>query len=237
MGSFLQAKTLGKFGSILVLLGLALGEVGTISAQLDSIPNIGLVIAIAGLVLILTAVKYISELIEDPSVFKNMLNAAVLFIVGIALAGAVFLIEITSRFDTVPSTILMISGFPPIVGFLIGTRAIVGVLVVVGAIFLRASYDVIGTRLGAERFRKTGPLFLIGLGLTILFDFSLGLLILGAAAIMQIAAFFSLPDQISPASPKRTSEPHSLLNSPIPSSPQTLSWKTWESGPETRMKE
>src|SRR6267143_4809369 len=84
MASLLRAKTLGEVGSILILLGLT--------------PDIGLFIAIAGLVLTLIAVKYISQLLGDPSVFRNMLIAVVLFIGGAAAAEAVFLTGILSLF-------------------------------------------------------------------------------------------------------------------------------------------
>lgn len=95
MASLFQAKTLGEVGAIIVLLGL--------------VPNIGPFIAIAGFVLILIAMKYISELLEDPSVFKNMLIAVVLFMGGVFAAEAVFLTGIFSLFGTVRSMSLQVS--------------------------------------------------------------------------------------------------------------------------------
>jgi uncharacterized membrane protein len=123
-----------------------------------------------------------------------MLIAALLFVVGVVAANVALSIEVS-----------LLQNAPPI-GLLVSPLMILEIFLVVGAIFLRASYDVIGTRLGAQRFKKTGPLILIGLGLTIAFGLGFGLLVLGAAAIMQIAAFFSLPDQISIMSPNWTPE-------------------------------
>ena len=189
MASLFQAKTLGEAGAIIVLLGL--------------IPNIGPFIAIVGFVLILIAMKYISELLEDPSVFKNMLVAVVLFIGGVFTAEAVFLTGIFSLFGTVRS--MSFTGFPPFflefLAIVIIAAAILEIFVVVGAIFLRKSYNVVSTRLGAEWFRTTGLLFLIGGGLII--ALGLGLLILGLGAIMQIVAFFSIPDRLPPAPPQQ----------------------------------
>jgi uncharacterized membrane protein len=213
MASLFQAKALGEVGSILILLGL--------------IPNIGLFIAIAGLVLILIAVKYISELLEDPSVFKNMLIAVVLFIGGVSAAEAIFLTGIFSLFGTVSS--MSFTGFPPFfVEFLvivIIAGAFLEIFIVVGAIFLRKSYKVIGTRLGTEWFCSTGLVFLIGGGLII--AFGIGLPVLGLAAIMQIVAFFSLPDQLPTVSPEHTwSLPPSSDSPNSMFLPQTLSYKT-----------
>lgn len=212
MVSLFQAKTLGEVGAIIVLLGL--------------IPNIGPFIAIVGLVLILIAVKYISELLSDPSVFRNMLIAVVLFITGVFAAEAVFLAGIFSLFGTTSSMSFTGSGFPPILLEFLAIVIIAGVIleifVVIGAIFLRKSYNVISTRFGAHWFRTTGLLFLIGGGLII--ALGLGLLILGLAAIIQIAAFFSLPDQLPSASPEETWKlPPSSDSSNSPPSPQTHS--------------
>jgi uncharacterized membrane protein len=189
MASLFQAKTLGEVGAIIVLLGL--------------VPNIGPFIAIVGLILVLIAVKYISQLLEDPSVFKNMLVAVVLFIGGVFAAEAVFLTGIFSLFGTTRSMSFTVSGFPPIflefLAIVIVAAVVLEIFVVVGAMFLRRSYNVIGIRLGVGWFHTTGLLFFVGGGLII--ALGLGLLVLGVAAIMQIVAFFSLPDQLPPRPP------------------------------------
>jgi uncharacterized membrane protein len=215
MASFFQAKILGEVGSIIVLLGL--------------VPNIGPFIAIVGLVLILIAVKYISELLEDPSVFRNMLIAVALFIGGVFAAEAVFLTGIFSLFGNTSSMNFTVLGFPPVflefLAIVIVAAAILEIFVVVGTIFLRKSYNVMSVRLGVGWFHTTGLLFLIGGGLII--ALGLGLLILGLAAILQIVAFFSLPDQFPPAPPETTREPPPFPDSPIlASSTQTHSRKS-----------
>jgi uncharacterized membrane protein len=210
MASLLRAKTLGEVGSILLLLGL--------------IPNIGLFIAIAGLVLILIAIKHISQLLEDPSVFRNMLIAVVLFIGGVSAAEAIFLTGIFSIFGTISS--MSFTGFPPFflkfLAIVIIAGAILEIFVVVGAIFLRKSYNVIGTRLGDEWFRTAGLVFLIGGGLII--AFGIGLPVLGLAAVLQTVAFFSLPSELPPVSPEQTWKLPPSSDSPNSLSlPKTLS--------------
>jgi len=53
-------KTFGKVGSLLMLLG-------------GFIPFIGPILGIVGLVLVLIAVKSISELVKDKDIFRNYL--------------------------------------------------------------------------------------------------------------------------------------------------------------------
>jgi len=72
----------------------------------------------------------------------------------------------------------------------------------VSAIFLRRSYDKIGMRLNVNMFHTTGLLYLIGAALTIVI---VGLLIVLIAEILQIVAFFSIPEQLpSPMPPQQT---------------------------------
>ena len=73
MGTIAQAKTLGQVGSILVLLAI--------------IPAFGSVVAIIGLILTLIAVKYISDALNDASIFSNILIAIVLAIIGVVVGG------------------------------------------------------------------------------------------------------------------------------------------------------
>jgi uncharacterized membrane protein len=68
----------------------------------------------------------------------------------------------------------------------------------VSAIFLRRSYDKIGMRLNVNMFHTTGLLYLIGAALTIVI---VGLFIVLIAEILQIVAFFSIPEQPPSAMP------------------------------------
>src|SRR3990172_2592872 len=73
MSSLAQAKTLGGIGSILIILSV--------------VPSAGPLLAIIGLVLVLVAVKYISDAVGDRSIFNNMIVAVVLAIVGLAVGA------------------------------------------------------------------------------------------------------------------------------------------------------
>src|SRR5215472_5538114 len=82
MASLGQAKTLGGVGSILVLLG--------------AVPSVGFVLAIAGFIMILVAVKNVSETINQPKIFNDMIIAVVTAIVGLVVFGLVVVAAISS---------------------------------------------------------------------------------------------------------------------------------------------
>src|SRR5947209_10816502 len=82
MAPLSQAKTLGGVGSILVLLG--------------AIPNVGFVLAIVGFILILVAVKNVSESINEPGIFNDMIIAVLLTIVGLVVFGVIVVVAFFS---------------------------------------------------------------------------------------------------------------------------------------------
>lgn len=188
MASLGQAKTLGGVGSILILLG--------------AIPNVGFILAIVGFILILVAVKNVSEAVSEPKIFNDMIIAVLMAIVGLVVFGVIVAVAILSFFNlgnfgtvtpgTIPANV--VSG----IGILIAGLVVVWVFYLVSAVFLRRSYDRIASRLNVSMFNTTGLLYLIGAALTIVL---VGLLIVLIAEILQIVAFFSIPEQMPPAMP------------------------------------
>lgn len=205
MASLSQAKTLGGVGSILVLLG--------------AIPNVGFVLAIVGFILILVAVKNVSESLADPAIFNDMIIAVLLAIVGLVVFGIIVVAAIFSFLN--PGTIGAITpgtvppGFLGAIGLLIAGLIVVWVFYLVSAIFIRRSYDKIGTRLNVSMFHTTGLLYLIGAALTIVF---VGLLIVLIAEILQIVAFFSIPEQLPRSMPPQQAWGPPQPPAPIPPS-------------------
>ncbi|MCS7138069.1 MAG: DUF996 domain-containing protein, partial [Candidatus Caldarchaeum sp.] len=65
-----------------------LGGVGSIMLFLSIVPNIGFVLSIVGFILVLLALKYISDITQQNEIFRNALIAAIVGIVG-AVAGVV----------------------------------------------------------------------------------------------------------------------------------------------------
>ncbi|MFX0202114.1 MAG: DUF996 domain-containing protein [Candidatus Hodarchaeota archaeon] len=189
MGTLAQAKTLGGVGSILILLSI--------------VPSAGVVLGVVGFILVLIAVKYVSESLGDKSIFNNMLIAVILAIVGVVVGAVVVfasifkfigLSNLSGQFmgsEFFPSTIP--SG--DIIGFI--ASVVVGLVVIwicylISAVFLRKSYNSIAAKLNIGIFKTTALLYLIGAALSIVV---VGFIIIFIAEILQIVAFFSIPEK------------------------------------------
>jgi uncharacterized membrane protein len=186
MATLGQAKTLGGIGSILVLLGF--------------VPYAGGVLAIVGFIMILFAVKYIADVVGDHKIFSNMIIAVVLAIVGIAVAFVVVLGALLSLVGLGSlATITYTPGTTPSAGFLkVIASIIIGLVVIwifflIASIFLKRSYDSVAARINVGMFHTTGLLYLIGAATAII---GVGFLIVFIAEILQIVAFFSIPEQM-----------------------------------------
>ncbi len=198
LASLQQAKTLGGVGSILGILSV--------------VPFAGPVLAIVGFILVLIAVKYISVVVGNKSIFNNMIISVILAIVGVIVGFATVVAAIASfvgmgflgggfsgSFN--PSTMPMGDIFT------LGATIVVGLIVVwifflVSAVFIRRSYNAIAERLGVGMFHTAALLYLIGAALVIVLG--LGFIILFVAEILAIVAFFSIPDQ--PPQPMQPSQ-------------------------------
>ena len=204
MATLGEAKTLGVIGSILGLLTF--------------VPTVGGVLGIVGFILVLVAVNYISNIVGDRTIFKNMIISVILGIAGIivfgvTVAGAIFrfigLSAISGSFTGLegwtPSLGEFPSGsFPPLSGNLLTLIAgvIIGlvvmyVFILISAIFLRRSYNSIGEKLNIKMFRTAGLLYLIGAALTIVL---VGFALILVAEILLVVAFFSIKPESAAAS-------------------------------------
>jgi uncharacterized membrane protein len=182
-----EARTMGGVGSILVLLSV--------------VPYVGFVLGLAGFVMVLLAVKQISEVVKDREIFNNVLTAAILQIVGSAISAFVVIGGLLSTFMMAP----LGSPFDGFVGpgmfGAVATLAILGplivglivmwVILIIAARFLRKGYEGIATKTGTETFRSVGRWYYYGAWLSIVL---VGFVLILIAAILQIVAFFSLPE-------------------------------------------
>jgi len=193
MPSLNEVKTLGGVGSVLTLLAI--------------VPTAGVVLAIIGLILVLIALKYASDILGDPKIFNNMLYAVVLGIIGLVV-GAVVVVAVvfqamglgylSSSFAyTAPSTVAAGDIMGMLGTILIGLVA-VWVLFLVSSIFLRRSYGELGRRLNVHLFGTAALLYFIGAILTIIL---IGFLLIFVAEILFIVAFFSINTQVPPPTP------------------------------------
>ncbi|MFE3845552.1 DUF996 domain-containing protein [Thermoplasmatota archaeon] len=193
-------KTIGKVGALLTLLG-------------GFIPFIGPIIGIVGFVLVLIAVKSISELVKDKDIFKNYLIDFILSIISIVMILVIMLIGfinvggfswLTSLQDiNIQDLSTFWDFFGGIIEYAIMALIVGWILWVIGAIYLRRSYNSIAKHTNVSLFRTTGTVYLIGALTTIIL---IGFVILFVGRIIEVIAYFSLPDELPTDNIKEKSE-------------------------------
>ena len=192
MASLSQAKILGEVGSILVVLA--------------AIPRAGGMLSIVGFILLLLAVKEISDHVGDRSIFNNMVISVGAAIVGVVvavilLAGSLISFFYSNGLTGQPPNL---ANVPPSVWMglitpILGVLAIVWVALIISAVFVRRSYSSIASKLNVGMFRTAGLVYLIGAATSIVI---VGFFILFIAQILLIVAFFSIPENAAePMSP------------------------------------
>jgi uncharacterized membrane protein len=182
----------------------------------DAILGIIITSGIAGLsgwILMLVAIKKISDVVNDREIFKNVLMAVIIPWVAIGVVSAVGLGLVMYAVPTiakVDGNYLAEGGYsgtdvalPPlptlldlpiiILMMVFGTWA----ALIVSAWFLKRGYELIAVRTGTKTFRTVGRLYFYGALLVIVL---IGVILAFVAVILQIKAFFSLPES-PPAQP------------------------------------
>ena len=162
MATLSQAKTLGGVGSILIFIPF---------------------VSVVGYILIIVAIKDISDDLQDKSIFRNVVIAAATGIVGAIAGGAVIV------FGAVAG--ILTGGISAFLGIFAGLFA-VWVFLIVSAVFLKRAYDSMSKELGVNMFSTAATLYLVGAALTIVL---VGFILLFIAEILQAVAYFSIPDQ------------------------------------------
>lgn len=186
MASLSQAKTIGGVGSILVLL--------------TAVPTAGALLGIVGFILMLVAIRDISEIVADKSIFNDMLVAVGLAIVAIVV-GALVVVGSVLRFVGLKALSLgpnfNASAVPTgdwvgLIGSILLGLAVVWVIMLVSAVYVRRTYRLMASKLKVGNFETAGLLYLIGAATTIIL---VGFLLLLVAQIMVIVAFFSIEER------------------------------------------
>ena len=200
MSKLSEAKVFGGIGALLMLIG-------------GFIPYAGPIVSIVGLVLVFIAVKSISQITKDEDIFRNYLMHFILSIISIVAIFVIMLIAFgaVGGFSWITSlesaNITDFDSFWAYFGGLIGAcvlALIVGwILSVLAAIYLRKSYNSIAKHTKVDLFRTTGTVYFIGAITTIVL---IGFLILLIARIIEIIAYFSLPDELPTGAKKEKSE-------------------------------
>jgi uncharacterized membrane protein len=208
-----QAKILGGIGSILVLLSpliLLTIFIPPLMFFADAMLGTSIASGIAGLsgwILIMVAIKKISDAVNDREIFKNVLMAVIIpwVAIGIDLAVGLGIVMYAGPIK-VDGNYLAEVGYsgtdvalPPLPTFLdlpiitlmmlLGTWA----ALIASGWFLKRGYERIAVRTGTKTFRTVGRLYFYGALLVIVL---VGAVLAFVAAILQIKAFFSLPESL-----------------------------------------
>jgi len=187
MGKLSEAKILGGIGALLMLCG------GFI------LPGIG---AIVGLVLLFIAVKYISDEVKDQGIFDNYLMHFICSIIAIVAVVLIFFASIGFSFTFFTAIQKMNftdfnsvwSFFEPYLLWWVIAIAIGWIFLVIGALYLRKCYDSMASHTKVHLFSTTGLVYFIGAVTLII---GIGILIIFIAKVLEIVAYFSLPEKIS----------------------------------------
>jgi uncharacterized membrane protein len=190
-----DARVLGGVGSILLLLSIG--------------PAVGGFLAVAGLVLILVAMRKLSKGLGEPSIWNNSVYAVVAAFVGIVVAVLLVVASLLAlvglesltgvEWGKVTLTDAQVAGFA--ISFVFGVAA-AWVAFVLSALYVKRAADKIAERLAVPMFRTAGTVYLVGAGLMIIL---VGFALVFVAALLFAVAFFSIPQAaaVAPAQPGR----------------------------------
>ncbi|MCF3653754.1 MAG: DUF996 domain-containing protein [Aigarchaeota archaeon] len=178
-----QARLLGGIGSILMLLAF--------------VPHAGTVFSIIGFILVLIAIKYISDHTGDRTIFKNYLIAVIIGIISAIVAAMMGVAGFLGSMSLLMAggSIATLTGM---IMTLIAVLILVWILGIISAIFIRRSFNSIATSLNIKMFSTAALLYLIGAVLTIIL---VGAIISLVAIILQIIAFFQISAGKAPPPP------------------------------------
>lgn len=167
------------------------------------IPTVGFILSIVGVVLVFVAVKYIADETKDHSIFQNYLMNFIFYIIAIgAIVGILVLaFGVSGGMSWItaiqPGDITDFNSFWESFGTLfigcILAFLIAWVMLLIGALYLKKSYDRIAEHTKVDLFKTTGLVNLIGAATLIIF---IGAFIIVIAKILEIVSYFSLPESL-----------------------------------------
>lgn len=172
--SFESAKALGGVGAILVILSI-----------------VHWIIGVVGFILLIIALKELSDYYGKPSIFNNALIALLLSIIGVIILGVALFSALLTIFSIhLPRFLPSFPHFPSTIlsTILLGLIATF-VVFVASAVFFRRSLNELADSSGETLFKTAGLLYLIGVILLIVM---VGGIIIFISYILIAIAFFTL---------------------------------------------
>jgi len=173
-----------------------MGGIGAILTLLSFIPSIGWLLSIVGFVLVLLAVKTISDEVKESKIFSDYLVAVVLSVVSVLVlffGGIASIFGIIRMFMQGARSMGLRSGAFSAFGIIL-LLLVAWVISIIGSYFIKSSFDEISEKTGEKNFKTAG--LLLFLGAILLIAFGTGAIISLVGGIFEIIAFFSLPDEL-----------------------------------------
>jgi len=227
---FSTAKNLGLGGSIVAIIGILLSIIPALHSILlfviPALSFLGLILMLLGVILVLVALRGLSEVYGDKSIFRNALGATIaiilswiLIFVVIVLLGLAGVMAGEQR-----ATGVLGASAIALILVIVATFAIapilVAVAVAVSAILWYRALRALSARSGVGMFRWaavfyaiSAVIFVFGLLLTILL---IGIFIVLIAGVVNLVSFILLALGFSSLKPPVTPAPQSGVKSPSP---------------------
>ncbi|MEO0230065.1 MAG: DUF996 domain-containing protein [candidate division WOR-3 bacterium] len=172
-----------------------IGAIGLMLNLLGIIPRLGFVARITGLILILVALKEISNVLGEQDIFKKYLAGFLINLIGsLALLGLSFILGVGTFLISILQTggiFELIRNLGPIIIFLLLSFYAV---LVISSYFYRESFNLLSQKTNERLFATAANLIFYGAILTIIL---VGALVSLAGQIVAVVAFLSLPNEIT----------------------------------------
>ncbi len=183
-----------------------MGGIGAILTLLSFIPSIGWLLSIVGFVLVLLAVKTISDEVKESKIFSDYLIAVVLSVVSLLVlffGGIASIFGIMRMFMQGAGLMGLRSRAFSALGIIL-LLLVAWVISIIGSYFIKSSFDEISEKTGEKNFKTAG--LLLFLGAILLIAFGTGAIVSLVGGIFEIIAFFSLPDELAKLEETHTTE-------------------------------
>jgi uncharacterized membrane protein len=193
MVSLQNAKIVGGLGALLSLIG-------------TFIPGSFGVLTLIGFIMIVIAVKIIADETKENKIFNNFLYFFIIAIIAVVAAGVIGLITLQSvggleyfmdlqnlAMSNPTDPMVIWDYIQPVIAGVLAALVVAWIMIIVAVFFLRKSFNMIADVTKVKWFGTAGLLYLIGAFTMIIL---IGFIIIIIANVVEIVAFFSLPDKI-----------------------------------------
>lgn len=178
-----------------------IGAVGSLLMVLSVMPIAGPYLFIMGAILVLIGIRAYSDASGAPGVFRNVMIAVLLAIVGSTLALVLGVMGAMIAFSSMTINPMRLSS--ALVLSVLGVIIAIWSIAIIASIFVRRGFSRLASLTGVKLFDTTALLYLIGSLLAIVL---VGFVVIWVGFVLQTVAFFSLKGvQKTPTSLEETS--------------------------------